>query len=87
MPSRKPQVRSKESKKAARPRKPEEDSAILFENKHGHTMRLSRSMTLRELVKMGVVEIHLSKPGEPLRDGEWRDASNRTQVESPATRC
>lgn len=38
-------------------------------------MRLSRSMTLRELLKMGVVEIHLAKPGTPLREGEWRDVS------------
>jgi hypothetical protein len=37
-------------------------------------MRLARSMTLRELLKMGVVEIHLAKPGTPLREGEWRDA-------------
>jgi hypothetical protein len=49
-------------------------SAIPFVNKEGHVMRLARSMTLRELLKMGVVEIHLAKPGTPLREGEWRDA-------------
>lgn len=50
-------------------------SAIPFVNKDGHVMRLSRSMTLRELLKLGVVEIHLAKPGTPLREGEWRDAT------------
>lgn len=50
-------------------------SAIPFENKDGHVMRLAGSMTLRELMKMGVVEIHFAKPGTPLREGEWRDAT------------
>ena len=36
-------------------------------------MRLSRSMTLAELMKIGFVEIHFAKPGMPLRPGEWRD--------------
>jgi hypothetical protein len=47
-------------------------SAIPFVNRNGHVIRLSRSMTIRELIKMGVVEIHLAKPGTPLLDGEWR---------------
>ena len=42
-------------------------------------MRLSRSMTLAELLKMGFVEIRISKPGTPLRPGEWRDALPNTQ--------
>jgi len=53
----------------------EAGSAIPFVNKDGHIIRLARSMTLRELLKMGVVEIHIAKPGTPLRQGEWRDAS------------
>ena len=59
-------------------------SAIPFVNKHGHVMRLARSMTLRELLKMGVVEIHLAKPGTPLREGEWRDAE--PDASSPNTK-
>lgn len=37
------------------------DSAIPFVNRHGHTMRLSGSMTLGELLKMGFVRV--SRPG------------------------
>ena len=44
-------------------------------------MRLSRSMTLAGLMKMGFVEIHIAKPGAPLRHGEWRDASPNIQSE------
>lgn len=60
-------------------------SAIPFENKDGHIMRLSGKMTLRELLKIGVVEIHLSKPGAPLREGEWRDASLPNNANEPTT--
>lgn len=63
-------------------------SAIPFENKDGHIMRLSGKMTLGELLKMGVVEIHLAKPGTHLRPGEWRDASSpntNRQTTPPST--
>lgn len=70
------------TKKQTRPAKAQKSrkssdrcAAIPFANKDGHVMRLSGSMTIRELLKMGVVEIHLAKPGTPLREGEWRDAS------------
>ena len=53
-------------------------SAIPFVNKYGHVMRLSRSMTLAELMTMGFSEIHIAKQGTPLRPGEWRDASPNT---------
>ena len=56
-------------------KKPSKDRAIPFVNKHGHTMRLSGSMTLRELFKMGFVRVSLEKPGSPLLEGEWRDAT------------
>jgi hypothetical protein len=58
----------------SKPKKPSRDSAIPLVNRHGHTIRLSGSMTLRELLKMGFVEVRLGKPGDPLREGEWKDA-------------
>ena len=41
------------------------DSAITFTNSEGHTIRLSKSMTLRELVKMGI-GLHIAPANQPL---------------------
>lgn len=40
-------------------------------NNRGQVMRIPAHLTLGDLVKMGVTEIHLVKPGTPLRDNEW----------------
>ena len=63
-----------------KPNEPPAGGACLpFVNKDGRIIRLARSMTLRELLNIGVVEIHIAKPGTPLREGEWRDASHNAQ--------
>ena len=59
------------------PKKPSKDSAIPFVNMHGHTIRLSGRMTLGELFKMGFVRVSLEKPGSPMREGEWKNASSK----------
>ena len=41
-------------------------------------MLLSGEMKISELLKMGVTEIYLTKPGTPLHKGEWRDATKPT---------
>ena len=58
-------------------KKPVKDRAIPFVNRHGHTMRLSGSMTLGELLKMGFVRVSLVKPGTPLLEGDWKNDSSR----------
>ena len=59
--------------------KEDHSSAILFTDKHGHVIRLARSMTLRELLKMGTVSIE--KPDVPLRDEEYRSTPETEPLE------
>lgn len=53
-------------------KKPVKDRAIPFVNRHGHTMRLSGSMKLSELFKMGFVRVSIVKPGTTMLEGEWK---------------
>lgn len=45
---------------------------IVFVNNKGNVMHLKGSLTLTDLVKMGVTKFRLMPVGTPLMDGEWR---------------
>lgn len=57
------------AKKSSRAKKA--DKAIVFRNNKGHQIRLSPRMTLRELVLLGVTNIHVRPKSEPLPDGVY----------------
>lgn len=49
-------------------------SKITFTDNQGRTMNLNGKMTLRELLKIGVVKIDVVPKGSPLPDNCFREA-------------
>lgn len=44
---------------------------IVFVNNKGNVMHLNGSLTLTDLVKMGIAKVRIMPVGTPLMDGEW----------------
>lgn len=56
---------------------------IPFVDNKGNTMHLSGSLTVKDLLKMGVKDIRLMPDDAPIPDGWWRDNAQqdaRTEV-------
>lgn len=46
---------------------------ITFVNNKGQTMKLDASLTMADLVKMGMTKFRIVPKGTPLRKNEWTD--------------
>ena len=44
-----------------------------FKNNKGEKIHIKGSATISDLVKMGVTDIHITKPEAPLPDGWWKN--------------
>lgn len=65
----------KTKKKQPAQRKPAKEPTVLMANNRGQKMHLRGSMTIRDLVALGMTRIRLVPAGTPLEDGEWKNVS------------
>ncbi len=61
--------------KKTKSKKPKGKSMITLRNNKGEIKKLPGSLTIRDLVKLGMRGIGLIKPKAPLPDGWWRSES------------
>lgn len=61
------------------------DKAVVLKNNRGHTMRLDPRMTLKELLKIGMIDLKIVKPETPLPDGWWKSVPEKRAKKETTT--